>query len=222
MSLPLDRMSLPPVAMSLPFFFPFFFRKFLPSVREMGKTCVQPPTSLRKLEDAQAETMQEVAKHRAVLTSPRIDVKEVIPNGIRSAADEVPANERVGDMSVKVPPEKKQPPLVKHAAGMWEPASSGSDAWSTTPTTRMLSRNEEAASQTRLRSPLGLPARGKALILSSMIASAPPAQPDSVEMTKEEVQEAIFEVLYMESWGSAIWFRHAKVGVFLWTEYEFT
>ena len=43
---------------------------------------------------------------------------------------------------------------------------------------------------------VGLPAKGKAVMVSVMIPSAPPAKPDCVEMTKE-VREAMFEILHM-------------------------
>ena len=42
-------------------------------------------------------------------------------------------------------------------------------------------------------------AKGNELMLSSMIPSAPPSQPDLVEMT-EEVREVIFVILYMNWW----------------------
>ena len=41
---------------------------------------------------------------------------------------------------------EEQPPLVKHAPGVWQSSSSGSDAWRATPPTQMLIPNEDAAS----------------------------------------------------------------------------
>ena len=55
---------------------------------------------------------------------------------------------------------------------------------------------EDAASITWLRVPSGPPAKGNEVKLSSMISSAPPAQADYVEMTKE-VRKAICVVIYI-------------------------
>ena len=52
-------------------------------------------------------------------------------NGIRKAPPtKFAPTMMVGDVSVQVKeqPERKQSPLVKHAAGVWESASSGTDA----------------------------------------------------------------------------------------------
>ena len=119
--------------------------------------------------------------------------------GIRKAPPtKYPPAIRAGDeqVLVKAPP---RPLTVKHSPGVRESASSGSDAWRTTPPTRMFIRKEDVASMIRLRVPSGPPAKGKEVRLSSMISSAPPAQRDDVEMTEEE-REVILEILYM-NWG---------------------
>ena len=81
---------------------------------------------------------------------------------------------RMGDVPVQVmvPPQRTQPPLVKHAAVVWEVASSGSDACRANLPTRMLIRSDDVASMTRLRIPPGRQANGKAVMLSSMIRCA--------------------------------------------------
>ena len=93
-----------------------------------------------------------------------------------SAAEQVPAgDDGEAPAQAKSPPPSKQPPLVKHAEEVRESASSGFDSWTVTLPTRMLTRNEDAASLIRRRNPLGLMARGKEVMLFSMIP-APPAQ----------------------------------------------
>ena len=79
---------------------------------------------------------------------------------------------------VKAPP---RPLPVMHAPGIREPGSQHAE----------------------LRVPSGPPARGKEVRLSSMISSAPPIQPDDVEMT-DDVREAMLEIFLheMESHGS--------------------
>ena len=126
------------------------------------------------------------------------EVEEEMSKDIRQAPPtKFPPTTRVGDVSVqvKVPPQRKRPPLVMHA-GCGELASSGSDAWRSIPPTRMLIQSEDAASLVRLGTPLGRSAKGRGVMLSSMIPSAPPAQPDYVDLTKV-VQEGIFDFLYM-------------------------
>ena len=108
-------------------------------------------------EDVRAERMHEVAKTQRCLDTTKEEGWSRSGGGIsrypRRAAFKVPAHDGGGDMSVqvKVPPERKLPPLVKHAAGVWEAASSGSDAWRATPPTRMLIRKGDAASMIGLR-----------------------------------------------------------------------
>ena len=122
------------------------------------------------------------------------EVEEEISQDIRQAPPtKFPPTTRVGDVSVqvKVPPQRKRPPLVMHA-GCGELASSGSDAWRSIPPTRMLIPSEDAASMVRLRTPPGRSAKGRGVMLSS----APPVQPDYVDLTKK-VKEGIFEFLYM-------------------------
>ena len=87
--------------------------------------------------------MQEVAKDRDVLTPPR---KKVLvgsggerAKGIRKgAADKVPANDEGW--------ERCQYKSAHHRKDVWESASSESDSWRVTSPTRMLIRNEDAAS----------------------------------------------------------------------------
>ena len=112
------------------------------------------------------------------------EVEEEMPKGIRKAPPgKFSPTIRKGDVSmqVKVPPQRKQPPFVKHA-----PA---------TLPTRMLIRNEDAASMIRLRTPQSPPAQAQEKRIDSMIPSAPPAQPEDVELNK--VREAIFEIMGM-------------------------
>ena len=71
-------------------------------------------------------------------------------------------------VQVKEPPQRKQHPLVKHVAGVWEVASSSSP-------TRILIRNEDAASMIRLRIHPDLPAKRKQVILANVALSAPPS-----------------------------------------------
>ena len=56
--------------------------------------------------------------------------------------------------------------LVKHAPGVWQSSSSGSDAW-----TRILIRKEDAASTIRLRTPQGPPAKAQEIRIARMIDS---------------------------------------------------
>ena len=100
--------------------------------------------------------MQDAVGDREVLTPPRKKVREEaeeLPKGIRKAPPtKLPLAMRVGEVQVpvKVPPQRKQPPLVKHAAGVWD-AASGSDSWRAAPLSQMLFKNEDASSMTRLR-----------------------------------------------------------------------
>ena len=102
-----------------------------------------------------------------------------------SAANEVPANDEGGGRVSTSQGTTAKLTVVTHAAGMWESAPSGSDAWRVTPPIRLLIRKADAASLRRLRTPRGPPAKGTAVMLSCMIPSAPLAQADCVEMTKE-------------------------------------
>ena len=85
-----------------------------------------------------------------------------IPKGIRKAPPtKLPPTMRVRDMSVqvKVPPQRKQSSLVKHAAGEWEAASSGSDAESNSADSHVDQKGSRG--MTRLRSLPGPPAKGQ-------------------------------------------------------------
>ena len=64
----------------------------------------------------------------------------------------------------------------------------------------MLVRKEGAANMVRLRVRSGHRAKSQEVRLASMIPSAPPAQPDHVELTKG--REAIVEILGM-NWGAS-------------------
>ena len=72
---------------------------------------------------------------------------------------------RVGDVSVqvKVPPQRKRPSLVKHAAGVQE-AASGSDSRRLVLLSRILIRNEDATSLIRLSH-----AQGNAVVLADTV-----------------------------------------------------
>ena len=59
--------------------------------------------------------------------------------------------------------------------------------------TRMLIRNEDAASTLSIRVPSGTLATVQEVKLASVIPCAPPAQPDELELAR--VREAIFEIL---------------------------
>ena len=97
-----------------------------------------------------------------------------MPRGIQKALPtKFPPTMRAGSVSVKVkvPPRRKQPPLVKHAAGVWEAASTGTRG-EHLPPTRMFIRNEDVASMLRLGIPPGPLAKGKAVIMSSDLQRA--------------------------------------------------
>ena len=107
--------------------------------------------------DVRTNRLQDAAQDREVLAPPRKKVREEVeemPKGVRRAwPTKFPPTLRVGDVPVhvKVPPQRQQPPLVEHAAAVWEAASTCSDAWRTTPPTWMWIRNEDEASMMRLR-----------------------------------------------------------------------
>ena len=84
----------------------------------------------------------------------------------------------------------------------------------------MLMRNEDAAGSTRLRTPPSPLAKGKEVILSRMIPSAPPGQPDHVDL---KVQDAIFEILHMNRGfiGLDKWFRQFIMGILVCTKGKF-
>ena len=137
------------------------------------------------------------------------DEAEEVMKGIRKAPPtKYPPAVRVGDEQVLVKAPLRALP-VKHAPGVWESASSGPRAWRETPPARMFIRKEDAATMVILTVPAGPPAKGKEVRLSSIIPSAPPAQPDHVEMTKE-VRQAIIYILFRESWNWIKWLRHFK------------
>ena len=131
-----------------------------------------------------ANNMQKVPRKKI-----RGEVADV-PKGIWKAPQ---PTMRMVFVSVQV--KVKPPPVVKHAEGVWEAASLGSNAWRATSPTRTLIRNSDAANLILLRVPSGRRPNGKEVTLSSMISNAPPSQPDCGKDKK--VQEAIFEILHM-------------------------
>ena len=126
------------------------------------------------------------------------EVEEEMPRGIRKAPPtKFPPAMRVGHVSVqgKAATQRLQSLLVKHAEELWN--RHHLDLMRrVTPPTRMLIRSTDAASLVIFITPLGPPAKGNESMLSGMIPSAPPAQPDYVDLTKM-VQEAVFEFLYV-------------------------
>ena len=114
--------------------------------KETSQQCVPSLTSPleesseERWEDERAERVQEVAKDRRVDTGQ--EKGEVRCGGDTKNNPEI-CRQR-SSVQVKVPPQRKQPPLIE---------ASGSDAWRATPPTRMFIRNEEAASVIRQRIP---------------------------------------------------------------------
>ena len=176
--------------------------------KKTGKRCVPSQTSLVNSQVKKGgktcgqKECNRWQKNREVLTPPREKVREEVEeilNGVRTVPTKFPPTTmRVGDVPVQIkgPPQRKQPQLVKHDAGVWEAASTVSDAGRATPPTRMLIRNEDAAHMTMLRIPLGRLAKA--------------------ESCHVVVREAMYETMYMnwESWDWTWWFEHFKVGIF--------
>ena len=89
--------------------------------KAMGKKCVPSPTSSLKnqaMKDVRPHTMQEVVEDREVPTDIGKAPPTKFPPTVRDGEVQVP---------IKVPTQRKQPPLVKHDAGVWEAASGYSD-----------------------------------------------------------------------------------------------
>ena len=84
-----------------------------------------------------------------------------------------------------MPPQRKQLPLAKLAAGVREAASSASDAWRTSPPTRMWIRNK--ANMIRLRISVVLFSNGEASDLGSSTIFADDDTKRTVPNTPQEV-----------------------------------
>ena len=101
-------------------------------------------SSEERWEDARAKNMQEVAEDREVVTPPRKKVSEEVEEIQKVFEKRRHDDEGGGRASTSQrTAARKQPPLSKHAAGVWE-AASASDAWRATPLTPILIRNEDA------------------------------------------------------------------------------
>ena len=86
------------------------------------------------------------------------EVKE-IPEGVQTAPPTTfPQTMRVGEVQVpvEVPPPRKQPLLIEHAAEVWEAASSSGAV----PLSQILIREEHAANMIRQGTPLALQPKG--------------------------------------------------------------
>ena len=120
------------------------------------KVCVPSPTSLSKHQVKEMGRGAGKKNARSGKRQGRVGTAKEKRKSIRKAPPtKFPSTLRVVDVSVqvKVPPQRKQPPLVKHAEGVWDSPSPGCDAWTVNPPTRMLIRNEDAASLIRLTQP---------------------------------------------------------------------
>ena len=88
----------------------------------------------------------------------------VEPNGFGTAPPtKFPPTMRVGEaqVSVEVPPQRQQSPLVKHAAGGWEAAD--------------VDQEGRGCKHEKMKYTCGPSSRWEQVILASMVPSAPPA-----------------------------------------------